>query len=135
MIPALLSGADYGLLALRVVLGLILIAHGVPKLRNLSATADGFRSMGFFPGRFWAFVAGFIETFGGAFLIVGLFTQPVAMLVAAQFLVIIMKLKLRQGLVKGYEFDLIIFASALALATTGAGKAMSLDETFRILIY
>lgn len=135
MIPALLSGADYGLLALRVALGLILVAHGLPKLKHLGATADEFRSMGFSPGRLWAFAAGVIETFGGAFLIAGFMTQPVAVLVAAQFLVIIMKLKLRQGLVKGYEFDLIIFASAIALATVGAGKVMSLDETFRILIY
>jgi putative oxidoreductase len=135
MIPALLSGADYGLLALRVALGAILMAHGLPKLKHLSATADEFRNMGFLPGRLWAFIAGFIETISGALLIVGLFTQIAALIVTCQFLVIIVKLKLKKSLIGGYEFDLLIFASALALATIGAGEAMSLDETFRILIY
>ena len=72
------------------------------------------------------------ELGGGLLLIVGLYTQPVSALIALQFLVIILKVKLSKGLVGGYEFDLLIFAAAAALMTVGAG-GVSIDDSFRII--
>lgn len=129
MINFLFVYDDWALLFLRIVLGVILIAHGWPKIKNLRGTADNFEIMGFKPGILWGTIVAFVEFFGGIALITGLFTQLAAALVAVQFVVAIFKVKLQKGLVDGYEFDLLILATALALLALGAG-IYSLDEYF-----
>ena len=66
------------------------------------------------------------EFFGGILLVAGFLTQPAAFLLAVNMLVAIWKLKFKQGLVGGYEFDLALLAMALALLVLGPG-AFSLD--------
>ena len=134
MIQPLLVFSDWGILILRVVLGIILIAHGLPKLKNLKGVAEGFGKMGFKPARFWATFVGVLEFFGGLALIAGLFTQIIAFLIVIQFIVIILKIKGKLGLVGGYEFDLLIFAAAFALLVFGAGN-ISLDTLWGIILY
>ena len=67
---------------LRIVTGLLFMQHGVQKLFGLlggmggsGATAD--------PGSIY-WVAGVLETFGGALIALGLLTRPVAFLVAGE---------------------------------------------------
>lgn len=134
MIQPLFVFYDWALLALRVVLGIVLIAHGLPKLRDMKGTAHWLGSVGFRPAILFALVAAVVEVIGGFALILGLFTQVVALLLVAQFLVIILKVNRMKGLKGGYELDLIIAAAAALLATTGGGL-FSLDATFGILIY
>ncbi len=134
MIQPFLIFNSWAILILRVALGIILVAHGWPKLKNLKATAASFTAMGFKPGRFWGTLVAVLEFFGGLFLIGGFLTQAVSVLVVIQFLVIILKVKASKGLVEGYEFDLLIAAAALLLATTGGG-AHTLDRALRIFIY
>src|SRR5258706_15116646 len=72
-----------GLLVLRIVLGVIFMYHGYPKL--FSDPARGvqmFAKMGF-PG-YLAYLAGVLELFGGGVLIVGLFTRGAALLLAIE---------------------------------------------------
>ena len=85
-------------------------------------------------GMFWATVVALTEFVGGIFLIFGFLTQIFAFIVAIEFIVIIIKLNWRKGLVGGYEFDLLIFASALALATLGAG-GYSIDHFLGLILY
>ena len=134
MVLPLLTYTDWGLLLARVVLGLILLAHGLPKIKNLPANAQSFAQMGFKHAMFWGFVVAIIEFVGGIFIIFGLFTQIVALLVLIQFLVAIFKVKGKMGFVRGYEFDLLIAATALFLATQGGG-VYGLDDYFGIIIY
>jgi len=130
MYPILYLFSDYGILALRLALGLILVAHGWPKIKNLRGTGAWLASVGFRPGMLWAPVIAIVEFFGGLALVAGIGVQVVTFLIAGQFAVILVwKLIGRQpfvqraaeGYVAGYEFDLIIFAAALALLTLGAG--------------
>jgi len=78
---------DFGLLLLRVGLGAMFIMHGYPKLlggpEKWEAIGGAMKSMNitFFPV-FWGFMAGMVETFGGIFLIVGLFFRPATVLLA-----------------------------------------------------
>ena len=88
----------------------------------------------FKPGIFWAAVVSILEFVGGIFLLAGFLVQLVAVLIAIQFAVIILKMKMKKGLADGYEFDLIIFAAAIALAVLGGG-AYSLENFLGILIY
>ena len=69
---------------------------------------------------------GGVEFFGGIALIVGFATQLAAALVAVNMLVAISKVKFKQGLVNGYEFDLVLLVIALALLVLGPG-AYALD--------
>lgn len=134
MIQPLFVFYDWALLALRVALGVILVAHGFPKLKDLKGTSAWMASIGLRPGILFAAVAAFLEFFGGLALIAGLFTQGVALLVLVQFLAIIFKVNRAKGLVDGYEFDLMIAAVAALLATTGGGL-FGLDDALGVFFY
>lgn len=134
MIQPLFLFSDWGLLILRVVLGLVLVVHGWPKIKNLKATGEGFAGMGFKPGIFWGTVAAVTEFVGGLFLIFGFLIQAAALFIAIQFIVILLTVKRRNRLVGGYEFELLILAAALALATIGGGS-FGLDYFWSFWLY
>ncbi len=114
--------SDWALLALRVILGIVFILHGWPKLRNWKGTTAWFGSVGFKPGWLWGSVAGVLEFFGGIALILGFRTRLVALLFVLQFLTIILWQVLRKNkFVGGWELDLIILGAALVLMTAGGG--------------
>ena len=121
---------DWVWLILRVVFGLIFVAHGKRKLfGGLANTAQFFASIGLKPAKLLAIVVSFVEFFGGILVIIGLFTQVAAALIGVVMIVAILKVKLKKGLVDGYEFDLILLACALALFVLGGGN-FSLDQRF-----
>jgi len=120
----------FGLLGLRIALGIIFIAHGYPKLAHLRG---GAQMQSFFvehglPGYF-VYIAGVIETFGGGLLLLGLFTRAAALLLAIEMCVAIWKVHSGHGYlaVHDYEFPLTLAAACFALATVGAGM-ISLDQ-------
>ena len=116
-----------GLLLLRIALGVVFMYHGFPKLFGDTAVyTRAFASYGL-PG-YVSYVAGIIELFGGALLLLGLFTRPAALLLTAAMAVALWKIGLARGLlaVSEYEFHLALLAASFALTTTGAG-ALSLD--------
>ncbi len=135
MVPFFLIFSDWAFLALRLALGVIFIAHGLPKLKNLEGTSGWFASIGFKPGKFWATVVGIAEFAGGIFLIAGFLTQVAAAALTLQFIVImIWRLKRKDKLVsaaggQGYEFDLALLAALFTLVTVGS-TLFSLDSYF-----
>jgi len=135
MIQILLIFSDWSVLLLRVVLGLIFLVHGWPKIKKLKETAQNFEMMGFKPGAFWGTIIAIVEFVGGLFLITGLFTSITAIVLAIEMLVAtIWKLLRRQKLAGGYEFELLLLVSLLALTTLGGGL-YSLDTYWRILLF
>lgn len=75
---------DLGLLVLRVFAGLSLaLAHGVGKLPPSERFLAGVVEMGFPFPTFFAWAAGFSETFGGLLLALGLLTRPAALSILA----------------------------------------------------
>jgi putative oxidoreductase len=123
---------DVGLLILRVVLGLTMAAHGYNKFfgkGGLSGTAGWFDSMGMKPGIFHARVAATTEMAAGIGLAIGLLTPVPAAGFVALMLVAAWTVHKKNGffIVKeGWEYNLILAASAVGIATTGAGR-FSLD--------
>ncbi|MDP9146875.1 MAG: DoxX family protein [Acidobacteriota bacterium] len=117
-----------GLLLLRLALGLIFITHGYPKLTHPGAMHGMFVQHGL--PKYFVELAGLIETFGGALLIIGLFTQVAALLLAIEMGVAIWKVHLAGGYlaVHNYEFPLVVGTACFALATIGAGR-ISIDHT------
>jgi putative oxidoreductase len=117
-----------GLLVLRLALALIFIYHGWPKLfTDPHHYAQMFAQMGFASPTSYAI--GALEVVGGVLLVVGLFTRPIALLLAIEMGVAIWKVHLAKGYlaVDQYQFPLIVGSAALLLATSGAG-IISLDE-------
>ncbi len=115
------------LLLLRLALGVIFIYHGFPKLFGDSALyTRSFVSYGL--PAWLAYVAGIVELFGGALLLLGLFTRVAALLLTASMAVALWKSHPGASLLalNEYEFHLALLAGAFVLATTGAG-AISLD--------
>jgi putative oxidoreductase len=83
-LPAWLPGATHALL--RVVTGALFMQHGVQKLFGL--LVDPSRPWGGAPPMFSQFwFAGVLETFGGALIVLGLFTRPVAFLLSGEMAV------------------------------------------------
>jgi putative oxidoreductase len=72
--------------ALRVMTGLLYMQHGLQKLFGLLLDPD--RPWNGAPPAFTQFwFAGILETFGGALIVLGLFTRPVAFLLAGEMAV------------------------------------------------
>ncbi len=117
-----------GLVILRLSLALIFVFHGYPKLVRADAGMREFFMSHGFPGYFVG-LAGILECLGGGLLVIGLFTRPVALLLAAEMAVVIWKVKSAHGLlgVNDYQFELALAAACLALATVGAG-VVSMDH-------
>ncbi len=134
MIQFLYVFSDWGLLALRLVLGLIFLVHGWRKVKNLSGAVSSFEAMGFKPAKFWGPFVAFLEFVGGIALIVGIVTQVFAALFFVQFVVAILKVTGKKGFAGGYEFDLLILAALLALVVLGSGS-FSADSMLGLLLY
>lgn len=116
------------LLLLRAALAVIFLYHGLPKLTHSAQWVQNFRHMGF-PGYF-AYLAGILEVFGGALLIVGLFTRIAAILLSIEMAIALAKvhgLITHPANVRAYEFPLALATGAFVLATVGAG-VISLDR-------
>lgn len=110
------------LLGLRIALGLIFFTHGYPKLTRSAAAMQGMFVQHGLPTQL-VYVAGVLETFGGALLILGLFARPAALLLAMEMAVAIGKVHGGHGIMalREYEFPLALGTACLALATVGAG--------------
>jgi putative oxidoreductase len=116
------------LLAVRIVLGIIFLYHGYPKLTHLHGNLQSVFVEHGLPAYFVS-VAGILETFGGGLLLLGLFTRAAALLLAVEMCVAIWKVHSLHGIyaVRDYEFPLALAAVCFVLATVGAGL-ISLDH-------
>ncbi|HUN89847.1 MAG TPA: DoxX family protein [Terriglobales bacterium] len=117
-------------LIMRLVLGVIMVAHGYGKVfGGLHKHAALVASLGM-PG--WlGYLSAAAEFLGGLLLIVGFATRFAAVAVAIDMAVAILKVHRHNGLLGqgGYEFPLALFAIAFTLVFTGAGP-ISLDWVF-----
>lgn len=110
------------LLVLRLVLGIIMIAHGASKVfGGLSHHVQMVSSLGL-PG-WMAYLSAAAEFFGGIMVIAGFLTRFAALAITIDMAVAIWKVAWRGGLrgEHGYEFPLSLAAIAFALIFFGAG--------------
>lgn len=121
---------DLGLAILRVVIGVIFIAHGVPKLfGGMEGTAGFFGSIGIPLPLAAAWLVALLEFLGGLALIAGLFVMPISLLLVAHMLTGIVLVHAPNGFYVigpgsgGVEFNLILAASLLMLVFGGPGLA------------
>lgn len=116
----------YGLLVIRIVLGIVMVAHGGQKLFTFghAGVAGGFAQMGMPAPQIAAALIIAVEFFGGLMMLAGLFTRWVGLAFAFAMLVASLKVHLPNGFFMpgGYEFTMTLGAMALGLALTGPGR-------------
>jgi putative oxidoreductase len=121
------SVRDAALLVARLLLGVVLIAHGWQKVvtNGLGSTAEGFSRMGVPAAPVSAAYAGIVELVGGALLLVGAATAVVGVLVVLDMLGAALLVHIGNGVMAGdggWELVGVIGALALVLAAVGAGR-------------
>jgi putative oxidoreductase len=123
---------NFGLLIIRVGLGIMFIYHGYPKLIGGEekwtkiGSAAGYVGLHFLP-MIWGLLCALVETVGGAMLIIGLAFRPVCLLLVLNLAVAIVMLFAKgeglDGAAHALE-DAIVFAG---LVFIGPGK-YSMDK-------
>jgi putative oxidoreductase len=123
---------------LRLVAGLTLAAHGSQKLfgsfggGGIAGTRTFFAGLGFRTPHLMAFAAGIGEFAGGLLLAFGLLTPVAALALVVVMLNAIATVHWRKGFFNsagGYEYNLLVIATALAVTAAGPGR-FSLDAAF-----
>lgn len=132
-----LDDLNLGLLALRIVIGPVFAFHGYAKIfkgGKLQGTAGWFDSMGMRPGHLHARFAAFGEIATGVCITLGLLTSFGGLGLVALMTVAYWTVHRANGLLitaGGYEYNLVLGAIGVALATIGAGE-WSLDHAIGI---
>jgi putative oxidoreductase len=128
--------AGYGITLLRILVGIIFMAHGSQKLfgmfggYGLEGTGQYMASLGLNPGYLMALLSGSAEFFGGLALFLGLLVRPAAVVLIVMLVVAILSVHIHNGLFmanNGYEFGLALLGAAIAVLVEGAGR-VSLDR-------
>jgi putative oxidoreductase len=128
----------YGMILLRVVAGLALAAHGWQKLfgsfggSGPAGTRTFFAGLGFRTPLAMALIAGLSELGGGLLFAFGLITPLAALALTVVMLNAIGTVHWTKGFfnsVGGFEYNLLIIATAVAVTATGPGR-FSLDHAF-----
>ena len=122
-----------GTLILRLVIGLLMAAHGTTKLfgwfggYGLQKTGEFFAQLGFRPGRAFAAAASLSEIAGGLLVALGLLGPIGPALVISVMIVAAITVHWGKGLLgTGIELPLLYAGAAFGLALTGPGP-YSLD--------
>lgn len=122
---------DTGIAIVRIITGIIFMAHGAQKLFGfgIAGTTGFFTQVGApMPGLTAPLVTG-LELLGGLALVVGLLTRLAALGLAFDVLGAILLVHLKNGFFagdNGVEFVLLLMVNALAIVVAGPG-AWSLD--------
>jgi putative oxidoreductase len=116
---------DLALLLLRVVLGIVMLVHGVPKLLHFGGVAQGFAGMGIPAPTLAAAFAAIAEAGGGVLMVLGIATDIAGLLFAIDMLGAILFVHLAKGFSAGnggWEFPFLLLTMSLCIALAGPGR-------------
>ena len=130
--PASPRQLGLGIALVRIITGVIFIAHGYVKffVMGIAGTTGFFSQIGVpAPSLMAPFVAT-LEVAGGIALVIGLLTRLAALGLAINMLVAIVLVRLKGGFFapNGAEFEILLCVACVALVVAGAG-ALSVDDS------
>ncbi len=121
----------YAPVALRVMVGVIFLLMGLPKLQNPSGFIGFVTTLGFPAPSIIGWIPVILEPLGGLLLILGLGTRWVGLYFVVEMAITGLLVKAARGTPfivasgktgVGFEFDLLLLAGALALFLLGSGQ-------------
>lgn len=114
---------DAVLVAVRLMVGGVMLYYGVPKMRDLRSNAQDFVKMGLRPGMLWGTIVAAVETVGGAAIVLGVYAWLAAALFGFEMLAgAAWKLTRAGKPFTDYSYDLLLLALCLLILATGAGR-------------
>lgn len=128
---------SYGLFILRVITGIVFMAHGSQKLfglfggGGLEGTGQFMESIGLAPGYLMALLSGSGEFFGGLLLALGLFIRLAAVNTLIISIIAFFTVHMSKGFFMatgGFEYILILATISVLFIFEGAGK-YSVDKS------
>ncbi len=137
-----MMSVSFGLLILRLVVGLTVGAHGAQKLfgwwggPGMTTWTGAMTRMRIRPAAAWAWMSALAELIGGLAFAFGFLSPLGSFAIAASMLVAIAVVHWPKGFWAGkggYEFNLTLIAGAVAVAVAGPGT-YSLDNALRIYL-
>ena len=115
-----LINSDWVLLFVRVVLGVVMIYYGWPKIKNLNA--NDFAKTGYKPGWLWGTIIASIEFIGGIAVFIGLLAEIAAFFFAVQMIVeMVWKIAKDRKSFADWSYGLQLLAICLVIIIFGPG--------------
>jgi len=117
-----LINSDWVLLFVRIVLGVVMVYYGWPKIKDLKSNTKDFVKMGFKPGWLWGTMTAVVEFVGGIAMLVGFLAEIAAFFFALQMVAgTIWKITKANKPFTDWSYDLQLLAMALTIITFGPG--------------
>jgi putative oxidoreductase len=110
----------YGLLPIRIMAGIVFIAHGIPKFYDVSGGYGFFQSINLPPELFIPIAV--LDVIGGLAILFGILTRIASALFIIEMVGAILTAKLSKGFIGGYEFELLLISICTTLVILGPGK-------------
>jgi putative oxidoreductase len=124
---------SYGILLLRLVVGIAFVGHGTQKLFGWfggygpQGTGGFFASLGYRAGVPMAVLAGLAEVGGGTLLALGFATPLAAVMLATVMINAIASVTFKKAFMLGSELEITYLTIAVSLAAIGPGR-FSIDR-------
>jgi len=110
---------SFEILSIRIMAGIVFIAHGMPKFYDVSGGFGFFQSISL-PSELFLPIA-LLEVIGGLAILLGVLTRIASLLFIIEMTGAIVFAKLSKGFVGGYEFELLLISICITLALVGPG--------------
>jgi putative oxidoreductase len=110
---------SFGILSIRIMAGIVFIAHGMPKFYDVSGGFGFFQSISL-PSVLFLPIA-LLEVIGGLAILLGVLTRIASLLFIIEMTGAIVFAKFSKGFVGGYEFELLLISICITLALVGPG--------------
>lgn len=110
---------NLGLFLIRLSLAMVFLVAGIMKLANMEMTIGFFAGAGI--GAFWAWAVALLETAGGLFLLLGVFTAFSGIVLAIIMVVAAILMLPTMGFM-GIQMNIVLLLTSVGVALVGPGK-------------
>ena len=125
---------DWGMVPLRIVVGVVFLMHGGQKafVFGVAGVADMLQKLGFIMPTAFALLLIAAELVGGLAVLLGVFTRIIGVGLAIEMAIAIYVARLHGGFFTpyGYEFELTLLGACLTISAVGPG-GISLEHLWR----